>query len=139
MAAQHLQWELERARWFACMVDFPRESGGQPVVTGHYIKMHDQGGTFPFTHPDGRDMVLTMRNNWSYGMQRETFVIVIQDGDESGPTLVYAWGAPGSDRIGVNPGYLRVQCDLDTPRNVNCYRGGCVRIPDFRDDLGGAL
>ena len=110
--------QLERARWFACMVDFPREPGGRPVVTHHYLKMHDQGGTFPFTHPDGRDMVLTMRNTWSYGMQRETFVIVVQEGDESGPTLVYAWGNPGADRIGVNPGYLRVQCDLDTPTQV---------------------
>ena len=110
--------QLEKTRWFACMVDFPPESGGPPSVTHHYIKLHDQGGTFSFTHPDGRDMVLTMRNNWSYGMQRETFVIVVQAQDESGPTLVYAWGSPGSDRIGVNPGYLRVQCDLDTPQNV---------------------
>ncbi len=115
--------QLERARWFACMIDFPRDSGGPPVVTHHYIRIHDQGGAFPFTHPDGRDMVLTMRNNWSYGMQRETFVIVVQEGDESGPTLVYAWGSPGSDRIGVNPGYLRVQCDMDTPRQVSLQHG----------------
>ncbi|MEE8305837.1 MAG: chromophore lyase CpcT/CpeT [Gammaproteobacteria bacterium] len=110
--------QLEQARWFSCMIDFPRKSGGPPVVTHHYVEMHDQGGTFPFTHPDGRDMVLTMRNNWSYGMQRETFVIVVQQGNESGPTLVYAWGNPGADRIGVNPGYLRVQCDLNTPQQV---------------------
>ena len=111
-------YQLERARWFACMLDFPREPGGRPVETLHYIKLHDQGGTFPFTHPDGRDMVLTMRNTWSYGMQRETFVIVVQEDDTSGPTLVYAWGNPGADRIGVNPGYLRVQCDQDSPRQV---------------------
>ncbi len=110
--------QLERARWFSCMIDFPKPSGGAPTVTHHYVNMHDQGGTFPFTHPDGRDMVLTMRNNWSYGMQRETFVIVVQQGDETGPTLVYAWGNPGADRIGVNPGYLRVQCDLNTPQQV---------------------
>lgn len=115
--------QLEKARWFSCMIDFPRESGGPPVVTHHYAEMHDQGGTFPFTHPDGRDMVLTMRNNWSYGMQRETFVIVVQQGDESGPTLVYAWGNPGADRIGVNPGYLRVQCDLNTPQQVQLQHG----------------
>ena len=110
--------QLEQARWFSCMIDFPRKSGGPPVVTQHYIEMHDQGGTFPFTHPDGRDMVLTMRNTWSFGMQRETFVIVVQQGDEAGPTLVYAWGNPGADRIGVNPGYLRVQCDANTPQQV---------------------
>jgi hypothetical protein len=110
--------QLEAARWFSCMIDFPKQSGGPPVVTHHYVEMHDQGGTFPFTHPDGRDMVFTMRNTWSYGMQRETFVIVVQQGDESGPTLVYAWGNPGADRIGVNPGYLRVQCDLNTPQQV---------------------
>lgn len=110
--------QLEQARWFSCMIDFPKKTDGPPNVTHHYVKMHDQGGTFPFTHPDGRDMVLTMRNTWSFGMQRETFVIVVQQGDESGPTLVYAWGNPGADRIGVNPGYLRVQCDSDTPQQV---------------------
>ena len=108
--------QLERARWFQCMVDFPREDGGPPVNTVDYVRIHDQGGTYPFTYRDGREMVLTVRNNWSYGMQRETLVIVVQDGDESGPTLVYGWGEPGSDRIGVNPGWIRLQCDLDTPK-----------------------
>ena len=111
-------YQLEKARWFSCMIDFPREPGGRPVVTHHYIKIHDQGGAFPFVHPDGRPMVLLMRNTWSYGMQRETFFIGVMDETESGPTLVYAWGSPGADRIGVNPGYLRVQCDLDTERHV---------------------
>ena len=116
-------YQLEEARWFACMIDFPREPGGRPVVTHHYIKIHDQGGAFPFVHPDGRPMVLLMRNTWSYGMQRETFFIGVMDEVESGPTLVYAWGSPGSDRIGVNPGYLRVQCDLDSERHVELQHG----------------
>ena len=110
--------QLEQARHFVCMIDVPREPGGRPVKTQHYIHTHDQGGTFAFKHPDGRDMVFTMRNTWSYGMRRETLVVVVQEGDESGPTLVYAWAEPGADRIGVNPGYLRVQCDLDTAENV---------------------
>ena len=59
---------------------------------------------------------MTLRNNWSYGMQRETLVVVVQEGDESGPTLVYGWTEPGADRIGVNPGWIRLQCDLDTPK-----------------------
>ena len=109
--------QLERARWFVCMIDFPRPTGGPPVVTHHYVRMHDQGGTFAFTHPDGRDMVFTMRHNYSYGMQRETFVIVVQDGDETGPTLVYAWTEAGAEYIGVNPGYLRIQCDPDDARH----------------------
>lgn len=108
--------QLERARWFRCMVDFPYEDGGRPINTVDYVRIHDQGGTYPFTYRDGRDMVFTFRNNWSYGMQRETLVIVIQEGDEMGPTLVYAWGEPGSDRIGVNPGWIRLQCDLDTAK-----------------------
>ena len=116
-------YQLEKARWFSCMIDFPREPGGRPVVTHHYIKIHDQGGAFPFVHPDGRPMVLLMRNTWSYGMQRETFFIGVMDETESGPTLVYAWGSPGADRIGVNPGYLRVQCDLDTERHVELQHG----------------
>lgn len=110
--------QLERVRWFACMIDFPGEPGGLPNVTHHYIKIHDQGGAFSFAHADGRPMILTMRNTWSYGMQRESFVIAVQEGDESGRTIVYSWGSPNSDRIGLNPGHMRVQCDLDTPKNV---------------------
>jgi hypothetical protein len=86
--------QLERARWFTCMVDFPKKDGGPPVDTIDYVRIHDQGGTYPFTYRDGRDMVFTFRNNWSYGMQRETLVIVVQEGDETGPTLVYGWGQP---------------------------------------------
>lgn len=108
--------QLERARWFRCMIDFPYEDGGRPINTVEYVRIHDQGGTHPFTYRDGREMVFTFRNNWSYGMQRETLVIVVQEGDESGPTLVYSWGQPGSDRIGVNPGWIRLQCDLDTEK-----------------------
>lgn len=105
--------QLEKVRWFQCMVDFPYEDGGRPINTVDYVRIHDQGGTYPFTYRDGRDMVFTFRNTWSYGMQRETLVIVIQEGDETGRTLVYGWGQPGSDRIGVNPGWIRLQCDLD--------------------------
>lgn len=108
--------QLERARWFQCMIDFPYEDGGRPINTVEYVRIHDQGGTHKFTYRDGRDMVFTFRNNWSYGMQRETLVVVVQEGDESGPTLVYSWGQPGSDRIGVNPGWIRLQCDLDTEK-----------------------
>ena len=74
------------------MVDFPYEDGGQPINTLDYVRIHDKGGTYPFTYRDGRDMVFTFRNNWSYDMQRETLVIVVQEGDENGPTLVYALG-----------------------------------------------
>lgn len=108
---------LERARTFACMVDFPKTPGKPMMYTDKYIVMHDQGGTYFFDHPDGRKMVLTLRNNWSYGMYRETLVAVIQEGDETGPTLAYGWGEPGADRIGINPSWMRVQCDLDTPDN----------------------
>ena len=108
---------LERARLFACMIDFPKQLGKPMMYTDKYIVLHDQGGTFFFEHPDGRPMVLTLRNNWSFGMYRETLVAVIQERDESGPTLTYAWTTPGADRIGVNPSWMRVQCDLDTPAN----------------------
>ncbi len=109
--------QMEKARCFVCMIDFPREKGGRPVKTEHYIDIHDQGGKFEFDYSDGRHMVLGMRNTWSYGMQRETFVIFIQEGSQEGKTLIYSWGEPGADRIGFNPGWIRVQCDLDTPEN----------------------
>lgn len=114
---------MKRARWFACMVDVPKDIPGRSNYTQHYIKIHDQGGAFSFTHPDGREMTLLMRNTWSYGMQRETFFIGVFEGDASGKLLVYGWGMPGADRIGVNPGYVRIQCDLDTPENVALQKG----------------
>ena len=107
--------KMRRARWFACMIDVPKNTPDKSDHTQHYIKIHDQGGTYDFTHPDGRAMTLLMRNTWSYGMQRETFFIGVLDEDINGKTLVYAWGTPGSDRIGVNPGFVRIQCDLDKP------------------------
>ncbi|MDX2144361.1 MAG: chromophore lyase CpcT/CpeT [Rhodospirillaceae bacterium] len=108
--------QLERARMFACMIDFPKTPGKPMMYTDKYIVMHDQGGTYFFDHPDGRKMVLTLRNNWSYGMYRETLVAVIQEGDEGGPTLTYGWAAPDAEWIGVNPGWMRVQCDLDSAK-----------------------
>lgn len=117
-AVAGFQWhDLRRARWFQCMIDFPYEAGKPAMYTEHYARVHDQGGTFSFTHPDGRPMTLSMRNRWSYGMQRDSFVIKVHDGEEPAPDLVYAWGSPGDDRIGLNPGWIRVQCDLDTPLN----------------------
>lgn len=117
LAEMETPYILEKARCFACMIDFPREKNGRPVETRFYIQIHDQGGKFEFDYTDGRHMVLGMRNTWSYGMQRETFVIFIQEGSQEGPTLIYSWGEPGADRIGFNPGWIRVQCDLDTERN----------------------
>lgn len=115
--------KMRRARWFACMIDVPKNTPNKSDHTQHYIKIHDQGGTYGFTHPDGRAMTLLMRNTWSYGMQRETFFIGVLDGDVNGKTLVYAWGTPGSDRIGVNPGFVRIQCDLDQPGILELQQG----------------
>jgi len=110
---------LDRSRCFVCMIDFPREEGGRPVETKHYIEIHDQGGQFDFDYKDGRHMVLTMRNTWSYGMKRNTFVIVLQENDLKGKTLIYSWGEDGADRIGMNPGWIRVQCDLKDGKNAD--------------------
>lgn len=118
IAIAGFQWhELRRARWFQCMIDFPYEMGKPAMYTEHYARVHDQGGIYSFTHTDGRPMTLSMRNRWSYGMQRDSFVIKVHDGGEPAPDLVYAWGSPGDDRIGLNPSWIRVQCDLDTPLN----------------------
>lgn len=124
IAISDFQWhELRRARWFQCMIDFPYETGKPAMYTEHYARVHDQGGIFAFTHPDGRPMTLSMRNRWSYGMQRDSFVIKVHNGGEPEPDLVYAWGSPGDDRIGLNTGWIRVQCDLDTPLNRKFQQG----------------
>lgn len=110
-------YQLTKSRCFTCMIDFPNDTNGRSTVTNHYVDILDQGGTFKFQYPDGRNMVLGMRNTWSFGMHRETFVIYVLD-QETNKTLIYSWGSPGADCIGFNPGWIRVQCDLKTPRNV---------------------
>jgi len=62
-----------------------------------------------------------MRNTWSFGMHRETFVIYIVD-KATQKTLIYSWGNPGADRIGFNPGWIRAQCDVKSPRNVKLQK-----------------
>lgn len=32
-------------------------------------------------------------------------------------------GEPGADRIGFNPEWIRVQCGLDTPKNIALQHG----------------
>lgn len=113
---------LDKARCFLCMIDFPKEEGGRPIDTKHYIEIHDQGGQFEFDYLDGRHMVLTMRNNWSYYMKRNTFVIVLQEESLDGKVLIYTWGQDGADRIGMNPGYLRVQCDIKNEENKDLQK-----------------
>ena len=108
---------LVKARCFRCMLDFPNETDGRSTVTKHYIDIYDQGGSFEFEYPDGRNMIFGMRNTWSFGMHRETFVIYLLD-RATMKTLIYSWGNPGADRIGFNPGWIRAQCDLKTARNV---------------------
>ncbi len=110
-------YTLEKARCFTCMLDFPNDTNGRPTETKYYIDIYDQGGEFIFDYPDGRNMLFGMRNTWSFGMHRETFVIYIID-TKSKKTLIYSWGEPGADRIGFNPSWIRAQCDLKTPRNV---------------------
>ncbi|WP_298503810.1 CpcT/CpeT family chromophore lyase [uncultured Maribacter sp.] len=114
---QKSAYQLEKARCFTCMIDFPNETNGRSTITKHYIDILDQGGSFKFEYPDGRNMLLGMRNTWSFGMHRETFVIYILD-QKTNKTLIYSWGNPGADRIGFNPGWIRVQCDIKTTRNV---------------------
>lgn len=114
---QTSEYELEKARCFTCMLDFPNDTNGRSTVTKHYIDIYDQGGSFEFEYPDGRNMIFGMTNTWSFGMHRETFVIYLVD-QATKKTLIYSWGSPGADRIGFNPGWIRAQCDLKTPRNV---------------------
>lgn len=103
--------KMKQARQFACMVDWPNP-GGNPTL--HFITLHDQGGSFTFEAPDGRTLAVGLRNTYGYGMKRATFWVSIWEGAVDEKLLVYGWSEPGADRIGVNPGWIRIQCDLDT-------------------------
>jgi hypothetical protein len=117
---------LLRARFFSCMIDPPRTmrvaNPQAPGANGYVVSIHDQGGTFTFTHADGRTIFLSLRNTWSYNMSRKTLVVTLQENDESGAGLGYAWSEPGADRLGMNPLWIHIQCDLETPENLDLQR-----------------
>lgn len=121
------EWhQLERARVFLCMIDPPRSmvsaTRDKPGDRGYVVRIHDQGGTFTFTHADGRTLFMSLRNTWSYNMNRKTLVVTLQENNEDGAGLGYAWTEPGADRIGMNPLWIHIQCDLDTPENLDMQR-----------------
>lgn len=117
---------LLRARFFSCMIDPPRAMSraapDAPGADGYVVAIHDQGGTFTFPYPDGRTIFLSLRNTWSYNMSRKTLVVTLQETDENGAGLGYAWSEPGADRIGFNPLWIHIQCDLETPENLELQR-----------------
>lgn len=103
--------KMNRAKWFSCKVDVPKGAQGLADFAQHHVKIHDQGDSFSFTHPDGRTMVLQLRNTWSYDMQGEAFSLTVFEQDLSGKLLINTWSAPSAERIGMKSGYIRVQCD----------------------------
>ncbi len=113
--------QMERARFFSCMIDPPR-SMQKPGQNGHVVRIHDQGGTYTFPYADGRTLFMSLRNTWSYNMNRKTLVVTLQENDENGKGLGYAWSEPGADRLGMNPLWIHVQCDLATPENLEMQR-----------------
>ena len=118
----HFAWhQLERARFFSCMIDPPRSSQ-KSNPPGHVVRIHDQGGTFTFPYADGRALFMSLRNTWSYNMSRKTLVVTLQENDENGKGLGYAWSEPGADRLGMNPLWIHIQCDLETPENLEMQR-----------------
>ena len=118
--------QLDRARFFSCMIDPPRSmvspARDKPGERGYVVRIHDQGGTFTFTHVDGRTLFMSLRHTWSYNMNRKTLVVTLQENNENGAGLGYAWTEPGADRLGMNPLWIHIQCDLDTPENLELQR-----------------
>jgi hypothetical protein len=114
--------QMERARFFSCMVDPPRPQRREDGVGTYTVRIHDQGGTFTFKYVDGRTLFMSLRNTWSYNMNRKTLVVTLQENDENGKGLGYAWAQPGADRLGMNPLWIHIQCDLDTPENLQFQR-----------------
>lgn len=109
---------LQRARMFACMLDFPQEKRTPGHYLGHYAKVHDQGGGYTLKLPDGRQVFFNLRIYSSYAMHRKTLTMTVQENNEQGRTLSYGWADPKADWIGMNLLWLRIQCDIDTPENT---------------------
>jgi hypothetical protein len=109
-------FELNDARLFACRVDWAgsgRKSELRPLVR---LELHDQGGRARFATPDGRRLELTLHSqDWPFMADRDALILLLQDQDQNAP-LATSWTEIDSDDIGINLGWLRIQCGSLVPQ-----------------------
>ena len=120
---------LERARTFHCYVDVPGVGGGRDIPFKRYdnLELHDKGGTVTFKTEESvpREVYLRLQavtwhvlNEANDNFNRDSLVLYAYERmpDGTNKNGSYSFTDPTATRIGINQGWMLVNCAL-TKRN----------------------
>lgn len=122
--------KLTRARDFTCYADMPGVSGGRdiPYTRFNDLKITDQGGLARFVSNEDtpRTIQISLRNvdwqmnNESEGYTRDSLVMYIsslKDDGSPGDFFGYTFTQPDAERLGINLGFILVNCFVESNRD----------------------
>ena len=122
--------KLSRAREFECYADIPGVSGGRDIPFKRYdkLKTHDKGGNIHFeamVENQPKTISITLRNvEWPMNNEKDTFTrnsLVMYVSEKTGEKYgrsSYGWGEPRSERLGLNLGWILVNCYTESRQSA---------------------
>ena len=123
--------KLRRARAFTCYADMPGVSGGRDIPFTRFadLKISDQGGlvTFESNEDPPRTIAISLRNvDWQMNNEvgaytRDSLVMYIYEQKDDGSTgefFGYTFTRPDADRLGLNLGFILVNCYVVSNREA---------------------
>ncbi|NKB43714.1 MAG: hypothetical protein GKS03_05485 [Alphaproteobacteria bacterium] len=123
--------KLTRARNFTCYADMPGVSGGRDTPYTRYrdLKITDQGGIARFTSNEEtpRTIQINLRNvDWQMNNEtgaytRDSLVMYISsrnDDGSPGEFFGYTFTQPDAERLGINLGFILVNCYVISNRDA---------------------
>ena len=108
-------FQLDKARWFACTVNYNLDGDMTATELLTKVRLHDQGGVAPIDYPGGRNLSLVLHNRAFTTPTANRFRIlrVHEDGDPV--PLSYSYALVAAERFGINLGWFYTLCGPDTP------------------------
>lgn len=118
--------DLRRARvatcWVAIRRDQPKPDGSPDWFFAQNVKLHDQGGralvgqNVAGTKPIAirmRNVVWPAHAAGGRSNNRPSIVLYVHKPDQPDSAESYAWGDPGTARIGINLRWMQASCGID--------------------------
>ncbi len=103
--------DLDEARLFSCGISWASSKEKAPRKLIDHVDLHDRGGRARFRTPDGRELKLELHGrDWPLSEGRESLVLTLSDGRADGETIASSWTSLGAARVGIDIGWLKVDC-----------------------------
>lgn len=123
--------KLNRARDFTCYADMPGVSGGRDIPYHRFdnLKITDQGGMTRFVSKEDtpRTIEINLRNvDWQMNNEigsytRDSLVMYVSSRNEDGSPgefFGYTFTQPDAERLGINLGFILVNCYVVSNRDA---------------------